>query len=372
MAAVVEPEVGRHAGQDDAVGLAQRLAALVPAQQRMRGAQETAGHAGEIDRQAELLDRPLQLGDRKSVQHRLRADEEERPVGARQGPGGAAHPPCARRRRRRQRRRLAALVGPVEAAVEVAREVPALQALAEGGLALTRLRRFRKHAVPLARRRLRIQEIHRTLEEDRARDALARRGKGRLEKRCELADPPRTPLPLDVRRHERLLVDVLQRAAPLEHGGGRAPQNDHRRLRHLGVLHRCDGVREARPGGDRGDARHAGEAGGRVGGEDGVDLVTRVDHPDPERLGAHQDRRNVAPAEREQRPHPLPLQHLRDAISAMAHGFEDSHSPPPTATRARPRATSVAPANELSSGASGAGAPTRGALGECPREEKDR
>ena len=272
------------------------------------------------------------------MQHRLGADEQQRAVGARQRLGSSAHRPPPRSGRRRQRRGSARLAGAIEGAVEVAGEIPALEPLGERRRFLPRLRGPRRDTVPFARGRLRIEQIDRALEEDRPRNALTRHRESGLEQRRQLAHSPRAPLPLHVRRHERLLIDVLQRTASLEHGGRRAAEEDHRRLRHLGVLDRRDRVGEARTGGDRGDPRNPGEARHRVGREDRVDFVAGVDDADAERLRSHQDRRDMSTAEREQRLHPLPLKHLRDAITAMAHGCEDSHSAPPTATRARQRA----------------------------------
>ena len=89
-----------------------------------------------------------------------------------------------------------------------------------------------------------------------------------------------------MRRHQRALVDVLQRAAALQRGGRRAAEQDHRRLRQLRVLQRGDGVADARPGGDRGHAGPARQAGRRVGGEHRRGLVAHVDDTDAARLGA--------------------------------------------------------------------------------------
>src|SRR5690606_28654035 len=54
-----------------------------------------------------------------------------------------------------------------------------------------------------------------------------------------------------------------------------------------------------------------------VRSEDGVGLVADVDHPDTACLGAHQDRRNVAAAQREQRLDAGAAQYLRDAVATV-------------------------------------------------------
>jgi hypothetical protein len=123
-----------------------------------------------------------------------------------------------------------------------------------------------------------------------------------------------------VRRHQRALVDVLQRAAPLQRGGRGAADQHQRRLRELGVLQRGDGVADAGPGRDRRDARQAGEARGGVGREHGGGLVAHVDDADAARLGRAEDGRDVAAAQGEDGLHAVRQQRVGHAVAAVAGG----------------------------------------------------
>ena len=69
---------------------------------------------------------------------------------------------------------------------------------------------------------------------------------------------------------------------------------------------------EPGPRGDRRDARRAGQPRHRVGGEDRGRLVARVDDADAARLGRRQDRRDVAAAQCEQHRHAVRAQHCSD------------------------------------------------------------
>ena len=73
--AVVQAEIGRHAGQQHQVGLLERLAAFVTQLQRVVTAQQAACHAGEIDRRADLFQRSGDIGDVRCVQRGLAAHD---------------------------------------------------------------------------------------------------------------------------------------------------------------------------------------------------------------------------------------------------------------------------------------------------------
>lgn len=79
-----------------------------------------------------------------------------------------------------------------------------------------------------------------------------------------------------MRCEQRLLVDVLQRAAPFEHGGGRSAEQHDRRLRERGVRQRRQDV------GDAGTGRHGGDAGSAresclgIGRKDSRRLVANI------------------------------------------------------------------------------------------------
>ncbi len=131
--------------------------------------------------------------------------------------------------------------------------------------------------------------------------------------------------PLGDRVEQGELVDVLEGPASPEQGGRRAAQQHERRLRQLGVLDRRDRVGHPGPGRDGGDPRDAGEPRHRVGGEDRGGLVPHVDHPDAAPLGADQDRRDVAAAEREEERHLLRREHVSDDRAAA--GLRAHHCP---------------------------------------------
>ncbi len=189
-------------------------------------------------------------------------------------------------------------------------------------------------AVPVAYRRFGIEQVDRALHEDRPRDPLAGPGERGLDQGRQVGCPTSRRLPLHVRRQQRLLIDVLQRAPPLEDGRGGPPEQHHRRLRQLGVLDRGDRVGEPR---SRRHGRHAGTTGeprGDIRREDRARLVPRVDHANAGRLGAHQQRRDVSAAEGEECLDAVPDEHLRDPFPAMTHRRTDSHSAADRATTA--------------------------------------
>ncbi len=97
---VVETEVAGHAREHDAVGLAQRRPALVPHLQRVIAPEQAAGHARQIHRNAQLRDR---CGDARRLRRnreRLAADDNQRPLGPRQGGRCGLHAGSGGRRRR--------------------------------------------------------------------------------------------------------------------------------------------------------------------------------------------------------------------------------------------------------------------------------
>ena len=80
---VVEPEVRRHAGQYDDIGFLERVAPLVPAMQRVRGSEEAARHAREIDGNPEGIDGPGNGIGLPRIDKCLATDHEQRPLGIR-------------------------------------------------------------------------------------------------------------------------------------------------------------------------------------------------------------------------------------------------------------------------------------------------
>ena len=175
----------------------------------------------------------------------------------------------------------------------------------------------RRVGVPFADRLLVVEQVDRAFDEDWARHAFARDGERFDDRRGEVAHPPHALRPFDERRDDRPLVDVLQRAASLQRGRRRAADQQQRRLRQPGVLQRGQRVGEAGAGGDRRNARPAGQPRHRVGGEDGGRLVARVDDTDAARLGGDQDRRDVAAAQGEEKAHAMDRQRRGDAVAAM-------------------------------------------------------
>jgi hypothetical protein len=122
-----------------------------------------------------------------------------------------------------------------------------------------------------------------------------------------------------VRLHERHLVDVLERAASAQERRRRPPEEDQRRLSELSILDRRDRVRDAGPSRDRRDPRHPGEAGDRIGSEHGGSLVAHVDDANSAGFRADEDGGDMAPAQRKKEPDSVPLEYLREDVTAM-HG----------------------------------------------------
>ena len=128
--------------------------------------------------------------------------------------------------------------------------------------------------------------------------------------RCSALGAVGHPAPLGERGQHPLLVDVLDRspAAPLERG---APgQHDQWHVPESGVGEAGEGVGEARPGGDRTDARATGgerEALRRHG--DGT-LVAHPDDGDPLVDAAVEQLDDVATPQREERLHAMGVEAL--------------------------------------------------------------
>ncbi len=283
--------------------------------QRMVAPEQATRHARQVDRHAEAGHRLRQLPGLGGLHHRLAADHDQRALRLAQRRRGGIERAC-----RRQRRRDGAHRGHlgVEAAREHARgvavEVPAQRPVGQRAALAGRV------GVPLADRGLVVQQVHRALDEHRPRHAALRQREGFGQRGCEVAHAPRLEEALDVRLDQRALGDVLQRAAALQRGGRGAAEQDQRRLRELRVLQRRDGVGDARPGSDRGHAGPPRQARRGVGRKHRGGLVAHVDDADAARLGRAQDRRDVPAAQREKHRHAMRLQHLGDAIAAMAGG----------------------------------------------------
>jgi hypothetical protein len=311
LAAVVEAEVARHAGEDHEIRLAERGAPRMPQLQPMGPAQEPARHAGEVDGNAEAGDRGGERAGLRRAQERLAADHEQRPLGARERRGRSAQ----RRGGRLGRRGLGAgrerggRAG--EDAVEMARQVRAQQAVAERAAAGSHAR------VPVAHQRLAVEQVDRHLDDHRPGHAARGDREGAIERRREIAHPPYRNRPFYCWLGHRDLVDVLERAAPLERGRRGAGKQHQRRRREAGVLERGERVGEAGPRGHRGDSGDAGQPRHRIGGEHRGRLVPHVDHPQSARLARDQDRRDVAAAKGEHEAHAAGLEGLRDQLAAV-------------------------------------------------------
>ena len=181
------------------------------------------------------------------------------------------------------------------------------------------LRLARLPAIPAADERLVVEEIHRALDEDRARDPFATDRERPLERGDEVPHLRHRRRPLDDGPDEPELVDVLERAATPEDRRRRPAEKDEGRLREAGVLERRDRVRHARSGRHGRDAGDSGEPGDGIGREDGGRLVPRVDDADAARLRRSKDRRDVTSAEREQEPHALPDEDFGDEVAPGRH-----------------------------------------------------
>ena len=133
---------------------------------------------------------------------------------------------------------------------DVPLEVEAQQPLGDRGSLARRL------AVPGADARFVIEQVDRTLDEGRSRHAVAGGGEGFLHRGREIADAADPFHQLDVGRDDGALVDVLQRAAALQRGGGGAAERTTGDWASSRVLERGQRIGDA---GTRGDRGHAGQ-----------------------------------------------------------------------------------------------------------------
>ena len=332
---VPEPEVERDAAGQHQVGLTQRLGAAVAEVERMGASEQAAGHPGEEDRRPDRLERRGHQLRLPQAGHGLAPHQDDRPRGPaerlrRERHGRPGDPlPWRWRRGVGQRRRRAEL--PPEVPGQVAPERPGGQPRAPPGLP----------GVPLAHQRLRVQEIDRRLDEDRPRHPLPRHPAGALELAPQRRQRGGRGGPFGDRPHEGQLVDVLERASPPQHGGRGAAQQHQRRLGELGVLDGGEGVGDARPGRDRHRAEGAGEPRQGIGREDGARLVADIHHPQAARLGAGQDGRDVAAAEREEVGHAVARQDPGHQVAAVAHA--DQHGRPRSPVEGPPPLPPAAP-----------------------------
>ena len=276
VAAVVQPEVAGHAGENHQIGVSERLAPTMAVKRRMVRTEQSARHPGQPRRYAQRPHGLRDVLDPGGVAHGLAADDEDGLASLRQARGDVPHAllvdPGRRRCRgvsaapgRRRREDLPQVVADV-GLLCLAREAPA-------GLV---------GAVPVPHQRFRVEEIDGALDEYRTGHAAARHGEGLVDGAGEVAHTTDDEALFHVRFHQRDLVDVLQRAPALQDRRRRAAQHDDGRLGKLSVLDRGDCVGEARASRYRRDAGHTGDAGRRVRSEDGGGFVPGVDDPQPE------------------------------------------------------------------------------------------
>lgn len=303
------------------------------------GAQQPAGGAGQVDRGADAFQRGDEQVRGAGGDHRLAADEHDRAPGPDECLGCVDDLVGGRHRGRdvdHGARPVAAraVEHPRDPQPQVGLHRAFLdRAAAAGG------------AVPLPDHDLVVEQVDGQLDEHRARDAGAAAPQRLLDGRADLAHAPDPVGPLDVRAKQRHLVDVLQRAATLQHRRGGPAEQYQGRLRELGVLHRGDRVGQPGARGDGRDARTAGQPGDGIGGEHGGGLVPGVDDADAAGLGAHQDRRDVPAAQGENGVHPMGAEHLRDEIASVHCGspLPGAAGPEPTSAAAGAQAPCPAP-----------------------------
>ena len=131
------------------------------------------------------------------------------------------------------------------------------------------------------------------------------------------------------RRHDRYVVELLQRARAPARLGGAAGEDDQRRPVELGGGDGADAVGDAGAGGQHGDARSPRELGHALGGERRRLLVTHVDDADVLLHGAVVDREDVTARQREDLAHAVPGQR-RDGQLAAVPLFTHGQPPPET------------------------------------------
>jgi len=313
LASVVETKITDHPGQNDQIGLAQSVAPPVAHLQGMALAQQPAAHAGEVDRDAQLLDRRRHIPGVGRVEQSLAAHEEEGPFSL----GQLLHHPvhCGRGRRGRFDQHGARGMGPIGAGKEAVDVPVQIELYSFAGQALAAA----LDRVEVPHQRLCVEQVHRTLDKDRAGRAAHGLGKGLLHCRGQIAHAAHCFGPLHVGTKESHLVDVLQRTASGQRGGRGPAQHHQRRLGDLGVFDRGDGIGDTWPRGDSGHTGSAGEPGGGVGGKDGGRLMPGVDDADAPGFGRCQDGRDVTAAECEEKFDALGFQNIYDAFAAV-HG----------------------------------------------------
>ena len=135
-------------------------------------------------------------------------------------------------------------------------------------------------AVPLPHERFLIEEVDGALDKRRPLHARARGGEGVFHGGDQIAHPADALEEFHIRRGDGALVDVLQRAAPLQKRRRGSAKQHHGRLRHLRVLERGYGIRDAGARGYGGHAWNAGQPGYRIGRENGCRLAARIDDAD--------------------------------------------------------------------------------------------
>ena len=165
-----------------------------------------------------------------------------------------------------------------------------------------------------------VEQVHRAFQKHRPGHAVASLLEGLFERRHQLTHRLARPHPLHVGLEQRQLINILERATAFENRRRSPSQQNHRRLRQLGVLDRRNRVGDPGPGGHRRHPDTTGQARRRIGRERRRHLVANVDHPDTALFGAHQDRRDMPAAEGEEKLHALLDEDVRHQI-ATGHGI---------------------------------------------------
>ena len=181
--------------------------------------------------------------------------------------------------------------------------------------------------VPLPHQRFRIEQINGALHEDRSGHPRGGGPEGLGQHLGDVAVAFDRERLLDHRSQQSQLLDVLERTAALEDGGGGPAEYHHGRLGHGRVFEGGDRVGDPRPGRHRGHAGHPGQPGHGVGGEYGIGFVTHVDHAQAALAGGRQNGGNVAAAEGKHERNPAFFQKTGNGIAAVGfhrmclHGF---------------------------------------------------
>ena len=123
-------------------------------------------------------------------------------------------------------------------------------------------------------------------------------------------------------RHQREVVDLLERATPPARRRGAAADHEHRRSCEVGSGHRAHPVRHPGAGGEHGHAEAAGELGPALGREARGLLVAGVDHAHPTVVQPVVDGEEMPAREGEHRVDPAPVQHLGGDVPPVSlHGL---------------------------------------------------